>query len=272
MIRAVRRLTAWCPHRSTCASAALVAAALLAPAPAGAQPPSDTPRFNVSPTRLVLRPNETSTSLLLKNESTVPIRFQVTAFSWTNDSDGQMQLDPTKDVIFFPSLFSIAPGQTRRVRVASSERAAKYERTYRLIVEQLPSHADAERPQGVQMLARLNVPLFLEPGARLVQVTLDHIAVKNGVVTFDTHNTGTVHVRPDSFVVRGISSIGGQLFEQRIAGWYLLPGETRQYEVKIDPDVCRSLATVMVTTTVAQLPDQTLEERAPVDAAACKAP
>src|SRR5262245_29898801 len=110
MIRGVRRPTVWCPFRSTCASravAALIAIAVLAPASAGAQTPSETPRFNITPTTLVLRPTETSTSLLLKNESIQPIRFQVSAFTWTNDSDGQMQLDPTKDVVFFPTLFSI---------------------------------------------------------------------------------------------------------------------------------------------------------------------
>jgi fimbrial chaperone protein len=298
MMRAVRRLTAWCLCRSTCASlatsasvsaqsapasgascvtrlttlVAIIAIIFDAPVPAGAQALSTTPRFNVTPTLLVLRPNETSTSLLLKNESTQPIRFQVSAFSWSNELDGQMKLETTKEVVFFPSLFSIGPGQTRRVRVATNERATTYERTYRLILEQLPSRADTPQQPGVEMLTRLNVPLFLQPGSRVVQVTLDHIALKNGALTFDTHNTGTVHVRPEQFIVRGISSIGGQVFEQRVAGWYLLPGETRLYQVPLDPDVCRSLASVMVTATLAQLPGQTLEERAPVDTAACKTP
>lgn len=124
-------------------------------------------RFNVTPTRLVLRPNETSTSLVLKNESAEALRFQVTAFAWTNAIDGEMRLEPTKDVVFFPALFAIAPGQTRRVRVATAERAAMHERAYRLIVEQLPSRAGPRIESGVEMLTRLNVPLFLEPATRV---------------------------------------------------------------------------------------------------------
>jgi P pilus assembly chaperone PapD len=58
-------------------------------------------RFNVTPTRLVLRPNETSTSLLLKNEAAEALRFQVTAFAWANAIDGEMKLEPTKDIVFF---------------------------------------------------------------------------------------------------------------------------------------------------------------------------
>jgi fimbrial chaperone protein len=229
-------------------------------------------RFNVTPTRLVLRPNQTSTSLLLKNESDEGLRFQVTAFVWTNAIDGEMKLAPTKDVVFFPALFTIAPGQTRRVRVATTERAASHERAYRLIVEQLPSRAGPRIESGVEMLTRLNVPLFLEPATRVAQATLDHVALRDGALMFDIHNTGTVHVRLDEVVVKGLSREGASAHEQRVPGWYLLPGETRLYQLPLEPHVCRALASVVVTTTVAQMPGQTLEERAAVDAGACKAP
>jgi fimbrial chaperone protein len=265
MIRAVRRTLAAAAFAELCF--------LCFPcALAHAQQPSGQGRFNVTPTRLVLRPSQTSTSLLLKNESTEAIRFQVSAFAWTNAIDGEMKLEPTKDVVFFPALFSIAPGQTRRVRVATSERATTHERAYRLLVEQLPSRAGARVDGGVEMLTRLNVPLFLEPGTRVAQATLDHLALRDGALTFDVHNTGTVHVRLDEVVVKALSREGTTAHEQRIGGWYLLPGETRLYHLPIEPDVCRALASVVVTTTIAQMPGRTLEERAAVDAAACKTP
>lgn len=239
---------------------------------AGPSAESGQGRFNVTPTRLILRPNETSTSLLLKNESAEALRFQVTAFAWTNAVDGEMKLEPTKDVVFFPALFSIAPGQTRRVRVAATERATTNERAYRLIVEQLPSRAGPRVEGGVEMLTRLNVPLFLEPGTRVAQATLDHLALRDGALTFDVHNTGTVHVRLDEVVVKGLSREGTPAHEQRVPGWYLLPGETRFYRLPLEPDICRALASVVVTTTFAQIPGRTLEERAAVDVGACKAP
>ncbi len=146
-----------------------------------------------------------------------------------------MKLDPTKDVVFFPALFSIAPGQTRRVRVATSERATTHERAYRLIVEQLPSRAGPRVEGGVEMLTRLNVPLFLEPGTRVAQATLDHLALRDGALTFDVHNTGTVHVRLGEVVVKGLSREGAPAHEQRVPGWYLLPGETRLYQLPLEP-------------------------------------
>jgi fimbrial chaperone protein len=270
MIRAFRRSLACATHCAVCACF-VYACFVCVCAIASAQPPSAQGRFNVTPTRLVLRPNEKSTSLLLKNESAEALRFQVTAFAWTNAIDGEMKVDPTKDVVFFPALFSIAPGQTRRVRVATSARATAHERAYRLIVEQLPSRAGPRVEGGVEMLTRLNVPLFLEPGTRVAQVTLDHVALRAGALTFDVHNTGTVHVRLDEVVVKGLSREGTPAHQQRVPGWYLLPGETRLYQLPLEPHVCRALASVVVTTTFAQMPGQTLEERAAVDAGTCKA-
>lgn len=266
MMRVVWRSLACAVLLAVCVVCAGAHAQQLPPAAAGQG------RFNVTPTRLVLRPNETSTSLLLKNEASEALRFQVTAFTWTNAIDGEMQLEPTKDVVFFPALFSIAPGQTRRVRVAATERATTHERAYRLIVEQLPSRAGPRVESGVEMLTRLNVPLFLEPGTRVAQATLDHVALRDGALTFDVHNTGTVHVRLDDVVVKGLSREGTPAHEQRVPGWYLLPGETRLYQLPIAPDTCRALASVVVTTTFAQIPGRTLEERAAVDPGACKAP
>jgi fimbrial chaperone protein len=268
MIRAVRRTLA----AVALVSAAAVFAELLVVCSFAYAQTLQQGRFNVTPTRLVLRPSETSTSLLLKNESAEAIRFQVTAFSWTNAPDGEMKLTATKDIVFFPALFSIAPGQTRRVRVATSERATTHERAYRLIVEQLPSRAGPRMEGGVEMLTRLNVPLFLEPGTRVAQATLDHVALRDGALTFDVHNTGTVHVRLDDVVVKGFAREGTPAHEQRVPGWYLLPGETRLYQLSLDPDVCRAIASVVVTTTFAQMPGRTLEERAAVDAGACKSP
>jgi P pilus assembly chaperone PapD len=121
MIRAVRRTLA----------AAALAELFVVCAFAHAQQPQGQAKFNVTPTRIVLRHTQTSTSLLLKNESADTIRFQVSAFSWANDAAGEMKLEPTRDIVFFPALFSIASGQTRRVRVATSERATTHERAYR---------------------------------------------------------------------------------------------------------------------------------------------
>ena len=66
------------------------------------------------------------------------------------------------------------------------------------------------------MLTRLNVPLFLEPGTRVAQATLDHVALRDGALTFDVHNTGTVHVRLDEVVVKGLSREGTTAHEQRV--------------------------------------------------------
>src|SRR5689334_21954615 len=110
------------------------------------------PTFNIMPTRVVIKPRETSASLMLRNDSSERVRFQVAAFAWSNDAHGQIVLQPTTDLVFFPTLLTIEPGQSRRVRVAASQRAVERELAYRLMIEQLPSRAEAQPGGGVQML------------------------------------------------------------------------------------------------------------------------
>lgn len=246
--------------------------ALPAPSTTQATPVAGRPTFNVTPTLLAMRWGEQSTSLLLRNESAETLRFQITAFRWTNSDAGDMRLDATEDVVLFPSLFTIAPGQTRRVRLACHMRPTDRELAYRVIVEQLPSRAGSRSDGGVQMLTRLNLPLFIQPASRVATTTLDAVGIADGALSFDVRNTGTVNTRVRDVLVQGHTRDGRVVHEQRLNGWYVLPGETRHYRLPLAPDVCRGLATVTVTAAFVQTEIPPLQERAPVDPAACRTP
>ena len=63
---------------------------------------------------------------------------QVSAFSWDQDIHGGIVLSPTRDVVFFPMMLTLAPGEQRRIRVGStvpaveiSARPQRAERTWR---------------------------------------------------------------------------------------------------------------------------------------------
>jgi fimbrial chaperone protein len=207
------------------------------------------PQFNITPTRLFISKGQTSTSLMLRNDGGESLRFQVSAFAWSNDRDGQMVLKPTSDVVFFPVLFSVEPGQSRRVRVAVSERAIERELSYRLFVEQLPSRAAAQ-PPGVQMLMRASIPVFVRPPSMVARATLDEADVIGGRLSFVLRNTGTVHVSTTSITVRVPGGMGSRRpFETQLPGWYLLSGESRVYHVTLPAEVCEEhpLLTIAVT-------------------------
>src|ERR1700759_2394475 len=92
----------------------------------------------VDPTRLHLSAKAHAQSLTLRNSGTEKARFQVSAFSWAQSTSGEMQLTPTQDILFFPSLLEIAPGETRKIRVTTDVPADTLEKSYRLFVDELP--------------------------------------------------------------------------------------------------------------------------------------
>jgi fimbrial chaperone protein len=224
------------------------------------------PTFNIMPTRVVIKPRETSASLMLRNDASESVRFQVTAFAWSNDANGQIVLKPTTDLVFFPTLFTIEPGQSRRVRVAASQRAVERELAYRLMIEQLPSHAGAQPGGGVQMLTRASVPVFVQPQTIVARATIENTTIANRQASFDVRNVGTTHVMIVQTEVRGTRS-----FAQRLPGWYLLPGETRTYRVALPEEVCRAQETLTMAVSFDGHPGQTLSAEHAITAEACGA-
>src|SRR5216684_4497892 len=90
--------------------------------------------------------------------------FQVTSFAWSQDASGAVQLAPTEDIVFFPALLTLKPGEERKVRVAATVAAKDVERTYRIFFEELPP---LERPQNlgaqVRILTKMGIPIFVAP-------------------------------------------------------------------------------------------------------------
>src|SRR5579872_4601426 len=70
--------------------------------------------FTVTPVRVTFQ-GPSSTLLTLKNESDQPLRFQITSFAWSQSPQGEMQLTPTDDIVYFPALLSLNPGEERKV-------------------------------------------------------------------------------------------------------------------------------------------------------------
>jgi fimbrial chaperone protein len=224
--------------------------------------------INIAPTMVVIaRPGE-SGSLMLRNDADQPVRFQVSAFRWSNSASGEMTLEPTRDLIFFPSLFTLAPHQARRLRVAASVRAVDRELSYRLMIEQLPA-SDAASGQGVQMLVRASVPVFVQPPTLTVRVTLDGLALADGAASFDLRNTGTVHLVMTEAVLRGRLRSGADAPEQRIKGWYLLPAESRRYSVPVPPESCREWTAMRVSVTFANGFKEPLTEETALPPGSC---
>ena len=204
--------------------------------------------FRVTPVRVDFSRSNASTLLTVVNESDEELRFQVSAFSWLQDSKGAMQLEKTQDITFFPALLTLKPGEERKVRVGTKSFATDTEKTYRIFFEELPSMVKKNDTAGasVKILTRMGIPIFVTPAQTRPNGAIDAAAVGRGKLTFDVANRGNVHFSVQSLKVSGYGADGNRLFERELEGWYVLPNIPRTYEVEIPSDVCSKLKRVEV--------------------------
>ena len=241
-----------------CGSAAAIAVLL-------AVPRADASSFTVNPTQVVLSAKVTSTLVTIRNESDEQLRFQLSMFGWTQSLKGEMQLTPTKDIVYFPALLTLAPKEERKIRVGAQVPAGTVEKTYRLFVEELPP-PDKPGQTGVRVLTRMGIPIFLEPAAKSGQARLTNLGLRNGTLTFRLANAGTVHFTPQSIRVRALDSSGAVVLDKKIDAWYILAGTEREYDAVVPKPDCSRVASFVVDVRIEQT---TLTERLQAPGGAC---
>src|SRR5688572_25193200 len=138
-----------------------VAAVLAAACAAGGGSEAAAASFTVDPTQIYLSGRSSSVLLTLHNESKDTLRFQLSVFAWAQSASGEMRLEPTQDIVFFPSLLTLKPDETRRVRVGSTAAFEAREKTYRIFVEELPPVDRAGNRGGVRVLTKMGIPIFM---------------------------------------------------------------------------------------------------------------
>lgn len=223
--------------------------------------------FTVNPVQVFLSPKTRSVILTLRNVSDETLRFQLDAFAWDQDARGEMSLAPTRDVVFFPALLTLTPGEERNIRVGAATPPGLSEKTYRIFVEELPPPAGTVLPPGqVRVLTKVGIPIFIEPVQPAAAARLDAARVHGGQLSFEVRNTGTVHFIVQAVKLTGYDAAGERVLEGALEGWYVLPGGTRRYELPLPAADCPKVHSfgIEVLTTRA-----TLTERVDAPEGAC---
>jgi fimbrial chaperone protein len=204
--------------------------------------------FSVSPTRLFLAPGATSGVLTLANPGDHPVRFQLTAYAWDQLEDGSMRLSDTADIIVYPPLVEVEPGQSRRVRVGTTKPFNAIEQTYRVFIEELPNlERTPDHTLGVQVRTKMGVPVFLGSAAPTVRAAVESVAVADGRLTFRLVNAGTEHVMANKIAVTGLSESGDAVSEQSLSGWYLLAEHSQLFSIPFEPPDCKRVASILLS-------------------------
>lgn len=200
---------------------------------------------DVNPTRIHLASAERSESLVLHNGGTAPVRFQVTSFDWKQSLSGEMQLGPTSDLSFFPSLLELKPNESRKIRVMSRVPVGATEKTYRLFVDELPP-PEGSRASGVQVLTRLGVPVFLQPPNPRAQPVLA-AKLEKARLHVTLENTGNSYYVAEAVEVVGRAANGAVVLEQKLPAWYVLARGRRVYDLPVGPEACKKLTSVKLS-------------------------
>lgn len=213
--------------QATLLLAALSAAATAVPVHAS--------QIAVQPIQVHLSKSTHSAVLTISNESAEPARVQATAFAWSQRPDGTMALTPTDDVIFFPQLLTIASGEKRSLRIATTASVGSSEKTYRIFVEELPSLQSQLQPGSATLMVRtkLGIPIFLDPVDPVAKPAIVSASLHNGNLAFVLGNEGTQHFVITGGDVTGVAQNNAAIFRQPLTGWYVLAGGRRTFSIPL---------------------------------------
>jgi fimbrial chaperone protein len=198
--------------------------------------PADAAQFDVTPVEAILSVHNRSQLLTIQNNSSETMRLQLSAFGWRDGANGEPVLSPTDEIIFFPELFSLSPGESRKIRVGSFVPAEQTEKTYRLYISQLKpletpvAHVTSTGPQ-IRVLLNIGIPIYIEPVAPSFQGEVDKLAMSNGVLSFELKNLGNLHFTARKMVVQGLGSDGHTIFSRTANGTRILKGDVREYQL-----------------------------------------
>jgi fimbrial chaperone protein len=212
--------------RAAVQTAAFFIAAAIVPAFAGT--------FQVTPVRVELSALQKTTALSVTNNGSTAVVIQLQSAHWAQ-VDGIDKYSPTDDLIATPPIFTILPGAMQVVRIGLRKRPdADTELSYRLYLQEVPP-APAPDFRGLQMALRISIPVFVEPGIKASgSLKFKTTLSARDQLTVTLSNQGKAHLQVTDFKV----SLPGEAapFAVHQVSSYLLPAQTRSWNLKIDPN------------------------------------
>jgi len=223
--------------------------------------------FNVNPIKILLSSKVFSQIVTVKNGDNEPLRFQVSSYSWSQDAKGEMQLSETQDIVAFPTLFALKPGDQRVMRVGTLTPVGSIEKTYRIFLEELPSPKKPNQTQSqIRLVTKLGIPIFIQPNQPVVDGRVEKMVVSKGELSFQVKNTGNVHFIAQQVRVQGIGEAEKPVFDLSRNGWYVLAGASQPYDVKIPQNSCSQTKVLVIEV---KTEEKTLKERLEMPKGAC---
>lgn len=223
--------------------------------------------FSVNPIRLELGAEVRSGAINVRNESTGKINFQLQAMAWTQDAEGKDRYEETSDLVYFPRIMTIEPGQEAVVRVGIRQALQATEKTYRLFIEELaPAATDAAGAQ-INMLIRFGAPVFVAPLKPEDGLVIEGLDLSQSVLKLTARNTGNRHQVVQGIAVRGTDATGSDVYALTLADRYLLTGTAKGYTTTVPAEQCKRMTGLSVEV---KTDKRSVTQRLPVTPAMCR--
>ncbi len=207
--------------------------------------PAHTKGFRIAPIKVVFSGNVRSAIVTIINDDKKRFKFEAKLVEWKQDEEGKDLYTPSKDIIYYPKVITVEPEKRRAIRLGVKMPPAGVERTYRIFIQGVPEDIK-KKATAVHIALRFGVPVFVKPVREKVAGDIEKMELNDGALLITIKNSGNVHFRINTIGVTGLDEKGEKVFEESIAGWYLLHGVKRVYRVKLKKDVCERLKEIGV--------------------------
>lgn len=211
--------------------------------------PAAAGEFSIKPIRIELGAAIRSAVITVTNESQDKLSFQLQAMEWTQDKMGKDEYRDTNDLVFFPKIMTVDPGQEGVIRVGAKNAIVPTERTYRLFIEELPGIPKGTTPQSgaqINVLIRFGAPIFVTPPQTRDGLEIESLSLVNGVLTIAARNSGNRHQLVQGINLKGLDGKGEEVYTLTLADRYLLAGTAKSYTTTIDGDRCSRIADLAI--------------------------
>jgi fimbrial chaperone protein len=188
--------------------------------------------FSISPVRIDLSPQEATVAVTVTNTGEDPVSIQLRVFSWRQEAN-EDRLEPTRDLIATPPLFSIAPGESQIVRVGLRRppQSAR-EVPFRAIFEEIPGPPPPKAGPALRINLRVSIPVFYVPTETLKPALAWQLARKEpGRLTLTVRNAGGASAQIGDLALARPGAAAPLVEQKNFA--YVLPGAERSFALEL---------------------------------------